>query len=478
LKIEQKRKGPLSPFRGLHINGLCESSVGLLGFLDEIPVGIVVVDRDRRVQLINRALQALTGFLPQEAYGMPCHYLLRSNVCLQACQNKLLGKGSEPICAEANIVNKNRQKIPVRLTTGPMLDAKGKLVGFIESVEDMRPLETPRDETGKSFLFEKMVGRSHEMQRIFRVIPVIAQTDSSVLITGQTGTGKDFVAEAIHAVSTRAKGPFIKVNCGALPETLLESELFGHQKGAFTGAIENKPGRFRIAHNGTLYLTEIGDLPLGLQVKLLSFLDDKVLHPLGSTKGIHVDVRVIAATHRNLEQMVREGAFREDLLFRLNVVRLHLPPLVSRGDDIRMLMDHFLQTFSPRFKKKVTEFSDEAKQVLLKYPYPGNVREMRNIVEYAVNVCEGHCVQPGHLPAYVVEYDPGKSEDNGPPVGGATPQPLGSADRFAGVSWAEAERKLILEAMVRAQGRRAEAAKILGWGRSTLWRKMKRHGLM
>lgn len=468
----------MSPFRGLHINGLCESSVGLLRFLDEIPVGIVVFNRDRKVLIINRALEALTGFLPQEAYGIPCHYLLRSNVCLQGCQNNPVGKGSEPVCTEANIINKSRQKIPVRLTMGPLLDVKGKLVGFIESVEDIRSLEEPTDESGKSFLFEKMVGRSHEIQRIFRVIPVIAQTDSSVLITGQTGTGKDFVAEAIHSASSRAKGPFIKVNCGALPETLLESELFGHQKGAFTGAVENKPGRFRLAHNGSLYLTEIGDLPLGLQVKLLSFLDDKVLHPLGSTKGIHVDVRVIAATHRNLEQMVREGKFREDLLFRLNVVRMHLPPLMKRGDDIRMLMDHFVQTFSPRFKKKVTGFSDEAKEILLKYPYPGNVRELRNIVEYAVNICEGHSIQPVHLPAYVVEYDPEKIEDSGLPEIGPAPLQSGSADRFSGVSWGEAERKLIIDAMVRAKGRRAEAAKILGWGRSTLWRKMKRHGLM
>jgi two-component system response regulator AtoC len=175
--------------------------------------------------------------------------------------------------------------------------------------------------------------------------------------------------------------------------------------------------------------------------------------------------------------MVREGTFREDLLFRLNVVRLHLPPLAKRGDDIRMLMDHFLQTFSPKFKKKVTEFSDEAKQTLLNYPYPGNVRELRNIVEYAVNVCEGHCIQLGHLPAYVVEFDSEKIEDNGIQHDGIPAQPLSHLDRFAGVTWAEAERKLILDAMVRVQGRRADAAKILGWGRSTLWRKMKRHGL-
>lgn len=468
----------MSPVRSLQIKGLCDSHVPLPQFLDEIPVGVIVFNPDRKVVLINRALEALTGFLHQEAYGIPCQYILRSNLCLQSCQMKLVGQKSEPVCAEANIINRNRQKIPVRLTTGPILDAKGNLVGFIKCVEDLRSLEDPIDESGRSFLFGKLVGRSQEMQRIFRIIPVIAQTDSSVLITGQTGTGKDFVAEAIHHASNRAKGPFIKVNCGALPEALLESELFGHQKGAFTGAVESKPGRFRLAHNGSLYLTEIGDLPLNLQVKLLSFLDDKVLHPLGSTKGIHVDVRVIAATHRNLEQMVREGRFRQDLLFRLNVVRLHLPPLVKRGDDIRMLMDHFLQTFNPRFKKKVTEFSDEAKQILLKYPYPGNVRELRNIVEYAVNVCDVDRILPEYLPTYILEYNPDEQEIHEEPENGGPHPVTQRPEEPSHGLWADRERRMIVEAMVKAQGRRNEAAKILGWGRSTLWRKMKRYGLV
>lgn len=464
--------------RGFQIKGFRDSSVALPQFLDEIPVGVMVFGPDRRVLLMNRALQALTGFLGREAYGIPCSYILRSNLCLQGCQMKLVGETSEPVCAEANIINRNRQKIPVRLTTGPLLDSKGNLVGFVKSVEDLRSLEDVVDDSQKSFLFGKMVGRSQEIQRIFRVIPVIAQTDSSVLITGQTGTGKDFVAEAIHQASNRAKGPFIKVNCGALPESLLESELFGHQKGAFTGATENKPGRFRLAHNGTLYLTEIGDLPLNLQVKLLSFLDDKVLHPLGSTKGIHVDVRVIAATHRNLEQMVRQGTFREDLLFRLNVVRLHLPPLMQRGDDIKMLINHFLQTFSPRFKKKVSEVHDDARQILLNYPYPGNVRELRNIIEYAVNICEGNCILPEHLPTYILEYTPGEPTVNEAPQMISDSPPPPRTVESTDLSWTDAERKMIMDAMIKAQGRRQEAARILGWGRSTLWRKLKRYGMV
>jgi transcriptional regulator with PAS, ATPase and Fis domain len=315
------------------------------------------------------------------------------------------------------------------------------------------------------------------MERVFQILPVIAQSDSSVLITGETGTGKDFVAEAIHQASPRAKDPFIKVNCGALPETLLESELFGHQKGAFTGAVENKPGRFRLAHNGTLYLTEIGDLPLSLQVKLLTFLDDRIVYPLGSTKGFQVNARVIAATHRNLEQMVRDGRFREDLLFRLNVVRVHLPPLRERGDDVRLLLDHFLHTYVAQFKKPVKGFSARALRILLDYTYPGNVRELRNMVEYALNICQEELIHPKHLPAYLTDpkqrdWDREEEKQEVPSFSrslGQVPQP--------DVNWVDVERGMILDAMVKAGGRRSKAAAMLGWGRSTLWRKMKQYGM-
>jgi len=468
----------LSPHPPLQIEGLCTSVIALKHVLDEIPMGVIVFSVDHRVVLVNRALEALTGFSADEAAGVPCHYLLRSNLCCHGCPTGVVKTKGEPVCSDANIVNRNRQKIPVRLTLAPILDHDGELAAFIESVEDIRSSEASLDRVGESFLTGKLVGVSHAMQRIFRIIPIIGQTDSSVLITGETGTGKDVVAEAIHHASSRAKGPFIKINCGALPEALLESELFGHQKGAFTGAIEHKPGRFRLAQNGTVYLTEIGDLPLSLQVKLLSFLDDKVVYPLGSTRGHHVDVRVIAATHRNLERMVREGRFREDLLFRLNVVRLQLPPLAKRGDDAKMLMDHFLQTFNARFSKKIQGFADEAKQVLLAYPFPGNVRELRNIVEYAVNVCEGNRVQPLHLPAYILEGDQREPDEDLLLGNGAAPSATVHANAHDESTWVDAERKMIIDAMVKAQGRKSVAAERLGWCRSTLWRKLKRHGIV
>lgn len=462
------------------INGLFNRPVEFAPLLDEIPVAIAVLDPDRKIVFVNRALEALTGFVHPDPAGIPCAHVIRSDICLQRCPMARKEDLTDPVCIEGDIINRDRQKIPVRVTFAPVRDVKGRLVGFLETLEDVRLLRELDGKIGTAYGFGQLVGRSPEMERIFRILPVIAQSDSSVLITGETGTGKDFVAEAIHQASQRAKGPFVKVNCGALPETLLESELFGHQKGAFTGAMENKPGRFRLAHNGTLYLTEIGDLPLSLQVKLLTFLDDKVVYPLGSTRGFHVNVRVIAATHRNLEQMVREGRFREDLLFRLNVVRQHLPPLRDRGDDVRLLLDHFLYNLASQFKKSIKGFSAKSLRVLQSYSYPGNVRELRNIVEYAVNICQEDQIQPRHLPAYLTETraaqpTPG-TEKSAADLPDLPTIPLDSREMVP--NWETMERKMILEALLKARGRRTQAAKILGWGRSTLWRKMKQYEIV
>ncbi|QCQ21532.1 sigma-54 interaction domain-containing protein [Desulfoglaeba alkanexedens] len=448
--------------------------------LDEIPVGLVILDLDRRVAMMNRSAEALTGMSRDEARGLPCRHVVRSNLCLQRCPLPEMSSESEPVCLEGDIISRDRERIPVRTTFAPLEDPEGRLVGFLEALEDLRMLQALDASKGRVYSFGQIIGRSSQMQRIYEILPGVAQTDSSVLVTGETGTGKDLLAEAIHQASGRAKGPFVKVNCGALPESLLESELFGHEKGAFTGAGESKPGRFRLAHNGTLFLTEIGDLPLTLQVKLLTFLDDHVIYPLGSTKGVRVDVRIIAATHRDLKQMVREGRFREDLLFRLNVVRLHIPPLRERGGDVRLLLDHFLRAFTSQFQKPIRGFTDEALERLMRHPYPGNVRELRNIVEYAVNLCNRDRVGPDHLPPYLLEEPeaPAAKEAGGgeqPPV---REQPAGGPGRVSeSTTWMELERRMILEALLKAKGRRSRAAEILGWGRSTLWRKMKRHGI-
>lgn len=463
------------------IKNLAEFTISLESFIDNIPVGLSVVDRHRNILLVNRSFEALTGFSKSEVSGISCGQILRSKQCIKNCPILKMDEHSEPACNESDIINKERQLIPVRLNVATLKNIDGQIEGYIETIEDLRAIRELDTQIRHAFTFAHLIGHSPQMERIFKILPVFAQSDSSVLITGETGTGKDMIAEAIHQASNRSKGTFVKINCGALPENLLESELFGHQKGSFTGAVENKPGRFRLAHNGTLYLTEIGDLPLNLQVKILTFLDDQVIHPIGSTKGFQANVRMIAGTHRNLEKMVKEGKFRADLLFRLNVVRIHLPPLRERENDTRLLLDHFLNNLNTKLNKTISGFSPESLKTLFNYYYPGNVRELRNIIEYAMNICQGNRIELEHLPAYIFEATP-VIEDSllsqDPEL--TTYQPPTQIQESANQNhtWSEIEKNMILEALSKARGKRKKAAEILGWGRSTLWRKIKKYKIM
>jgi len=466
----------MSTSTAVRIEGLLSSPVQLSSLLDALPFGVMLLDADRRTLMINGAAETIIGLRREEARGLPCSDVLRSNLCQRDCPVLRARDLGDSVSEAGDIINRQRQKVPLRFTASPLKDSSGRDVGFLETMEVLHPPREIDRTLGESFGFGRILGRSAKMQELFRVLPTVVQSDASVLLTGETGTGKDVVAEAIHQASSRATAPFIKVNCGALSEALLESELFGHKKGAFTGAVADKPGRFALADKGTLFLTEIGDLPVQLQVKLLTFLDDQVVYPVGGTKGLQTDVRVIAATHRHLEGMVRDGQFRADLLFRLKVVQLHLPPLRERGGDVRLLVDHFLARFCSRLGKEVKGFSEEARQKLLTYPYPGNVRELRNVIEYAVNVCGEDRIGPEHLPSYLFDAAVNGLEeersDSVPPVVSDSPR-----EHVSGTSWSEVERQLILDALAKVKGRRGEAAKILGWGRSTLWRKIKRYGL-
>ncbi|PID74656.1 MAG: sigma-54-dependent Fis family transcriptional regulator, partial [Desulfobacterales bacterium] len=295
-------------------------------------------------------------------------------------------------------------------------------------------------------------------------------------------TGKDKIAEIIHKKSARARFPFIKINCGALPAGLLESELFGHVQGAFTGATRNKRGMFELAHHGTLFLTEIGDMPLPLQVKLLSVLDDREFVPVGGEQKVKVDVRIIAATHRPLREQIQKNTFREDLFYRLHVLHLHLPPLRERGEDIRALLDHFLYKFAKALGKQLVGFTPEAMQALVDYHYPGNIRELSNIVEYVVNICKKKKIEKDILPPYIFEMPPGKER---PELSGegrektvdAAPVVLEEDERVA-KSWNEIERQMIVDTLKKFRGNRTHSARELGWGRMKLYRKMKAYGLM
>jgi PAS domain S-box-containing protein len=449
--------------------------VAVGSLLDAIPHAIAVVDRELRVVVINEFLEALTGLSLSDVRGVYIDFVLRSNIAQRGRTFREVLVGGEPLVIEGDIISRDRRKLPMQFTISPLRDGDDATMGLVIVLDDLSTVTTASGLGGDQDMSESIIGQSPKMREVFDLIPLMAHTEASVLITGETGTGKDKIAEAIHKRSSRASKPFIKINCGALPESLLESELFGYVKGAFTGAVKDKPGMFRLAQGGTLFLTEIGDMPLPLQVKLLSVLDDREFFPLGGEKKIKVDVRIIAATHRPLKERVAAGEFREDLYYRLNVLHLPLPPLRARETAPRFLLTQFLRLFAERTGTGAKSFSEEALQLLMDYRYPGNIRELRNIVEYCVNICQSQRIEVEHLPKYLFARKP-EIEPRPRPL----PQPElpPSAVSTAGKDWQAIEKDLIIETLTQTRGNRTKAAEILGWGRTTLWRKLKLHGLV
>jgi DNA-binding NtrC family response regulator len=430
-----------------------------------------VVDRELRVVAVNRRLEPLTGLGQDEARGLYVDFVLRSSIGGRGrIFREVLDSGEDRV-VEGDILGRDRSRLAMRFTLAPLHGPGDEVIGLVITLDAPA---TPgagadRDDPGA----DTIIGQSAKMQAVFDLIPLMARTEASVLITGETGTGKDKVAEAIHQRSGRADRPFIKINCGALPEPLLESELFGYVKGAFTGAVKDKPGMFRLAQGGTLFLTEIGDMPLPLQVKLLSVLDDQEFFPLGGEKKVQVDVRIIAATHRPLKERVAAGLFREDLFYRLNVLHLHLPPLRERESDTRFLVNHFLRTFAGRTGTEARAFTPAALERIMAYPFPGNIRELRNVVEYCVNICPEGEIGVEHLPPPLLARAAEPVAAEAMVAAGTAPVPA----PVAGGDWLAIERQLIVDTLTRTRGNRSQAATILGWGRTTLWRKLKQHGL-
>lgn len=451
--------------------------------LDGVPCPIAILDHDLRLMEMNRHLEALIGYSVSEVRGFTYDQVLRTNIGRNHPLFRRALSNEEQGSEDGDIIGFNRKKIPMRFTVTPLQAETDQKKGIVLAIEDISALRRLNLDIFTAPAMG-LICHSPKMQEIMELLPVLAHTDSSVLITGETGTGKDLLAEAIHRSSKRSKYPFIKVNCGALPESLLESELFGHTRGAFTGAHNDKQGMFQLANGGTIFLTEIGDLPLPLQVKLLTVLDDREFFPLGSQKKVKVDVRIIAGTHRDLKALVEKGSFREDLFFRLNVLRIHIPPLREREGDLPLLIDHFIQLFSTNLNKRVRKLSPEAEQLLFSYCYPGNVRELRNIIEYGVNLCQGEIIGLNDLPSYLREMSSKKvTPAVAPPV---TEKGIIPAEQekdqeswkdWTDISgnWESIEKKRILAALSRHGGNRGEAAKSLGWGRVTLWRKMKKY---
>ena len=367
--------------------------------LESISDGVFTVDRDWRITSFNRAAEVITGIPRAEAIGRPCAEVLRASMCETDCAlRKTLEHGNSVINRTAFIVNAAGERVPISVSTAILRDDKGRVIGGAETFRDLSLVEELRKELAGRFKIGDLISRSGSMRRLFEILPQIAASESTALIQGETGTGKELVARAIHSLSLRGKGPFVAVNCGALPETLLESELFGYKAGAFTGAGKDKPGRFAMAEGGTLLLDEIGEISPALQVRLLRVLQDQIYEPLGGTQSLKANVRVIAATHCDLVALVKKGSFRQDLFYRINVVRIDLPPLRKRKEDISLLVEHFVARFNRIQDKSVSGVSPEVMALLMAHDYPGNVRELENIVEHAFVLCKAGRIEARHLP--------------------------------------------------------------------------------
>ncbi len=452
--------------------------------LEGIPHPAMILDAKCQICSMNRLIEAMTGYLKEEVTGLHGEFVLRSNVGNHRGQLfKKVAKSKESISVTGDILDANRQKVAVQYTVSPLFSNNNRFCGFLVVIEDISTHVTDSGVNIHHETTQEIIGYSPKMQAVLDLLPLLAQTDASVMITGETGTGKDKLAEVIHKNSSRSRYPFIKINCGALPPGLLESELFGHVKGAFTGATRDKPGMFKLAHRGTVFLTEIGDMPLPLQVKLLSFLDDREFVPVGGEQKISVDVRVIAATHKPLKKQIKKNEFREDLFYRLHVLHVHLPPLREREGDLQFLCDHFVQIFTTALGKNISGITPAAMKLLLNYKYPGNIRELKNIIEYAANVCRKKKIGQEHLPPYLTDVtEPEeKTEDTErqqPVAVIKTPaSPIRNTHQTNG-TWQDIEREMIVETLKKCAGNRTRTAEQLQWGRMKLWRKMKLYGLL
>jgi PAS domain S-box-containing protein len=431
--------------------------------LNSIADGVFTTDNDGKITFINKAGQEITGFSSKEAVGRYCFDVFRADICQSRCALKeTLKTKKEIIDLPATILKKGGQKVPISISTAVLKNEQGQIIGGVETFRDLSVIEELKKELFEKYTLGDIISKNYLIHDIFNILPNIAESDSTVLIQGASGTGKELFANAIHNLSQRKTKPFIKVNCGALPDTLLESELFGYVKGAFTDAKKDKLGRFALANGGTIFLDEVGDMSPSLQVKLLRVLQEKEYEPLGSTSPRKTDVRIIAATNKDLSKLMNEGKFRDDLFYRLNVVKIELPPLSKRREDIPLLVDAFIQKFNAKTGKQITGISDEALRLLLKHDYPGNIRELENIIEHAFVLCRGDRIDIDCLPKELIE-----GQEEKPP----------SLPLNEGTLLRKAEAEIIERTLKKYGGNRAETAQELGIDRTTLWRKMRKYDL-
>jgi len=428
--------------------------------LDSIADGVFTVNLDWEITSFNTAAEAITGIPRQEAVGRACFEVLRANVCETGCILRHTMETETPIVnMPVHIIRADKRSIPISVNTTLLKNPDGRVIGGVETFRDLRVVNRLRRALLKQQSFEDIISKNGKMMKLFSMLPQIAESNATVLIEGDSGTGKEIFARAIHNNSSKRKGPFVAVNCGALPDNLCESELFGYKAGAFTDAKKDKPGRFALAEDGTIFLDEIGDISPAVQIRLLRVLEEKVYEPLGSTKQIKTNARVIAATHRDVEKRVREGRFREDLFFRINVIRLRLPPLSERKEDIPLLVDHFIGHFNDMTGRKIVGMTQEAMAALMLYDWPGNVRELENAIEHAFVLCRGELIRLECLPERLI------------PKNGTLVVPTG-------LTLKEIEREAIQQALERNRWKKVATARELGIDKNTLRRKIQRLGIL
>jgi PAS domain S-box-containing protein len=453
-----------SPFAEL-INRVHFEERSLKIILDNLDVCIFTINRGGYITFFNTAAERISGYSRQEVLGTPCETIFGKDA-----ENDLqflmatIKDGKPRLGNGGRLTTRDGESVPFKARYMPLENEQGKIVGGLATLQDLILADQLDRVMSDRYSFHHMIGKNPTMQKIFEMVGVVAKTDATVLIEGSTGTGKDLLAKVIHSASKRSRKPFVKVNCAALPDNLLESEMFGYAKGAFTGADRDKPGRFNEADEGTFFLDEIGDLPLSLQAKLLRVLEDKEFYPLGSRHTMKVNVRIISATNRGLENLVAARQFREDLFYRLNVMRIELPPLKERRSDIPLLIRHIVRKLCATRTNRLHDISEGAMNILLNYDYPGNVRELENILEHALILCRDQMIQPEHLPDYVLK--------------GKTIFDINESPARMDKIQQNAERLKIEKRLLEHNGNRGKTASSLGINRTTLWRKMKRLGLL
>jgi len=428
--------------------------------LESISDGVFTVDHNWRIMSFNRAAEEITGTNRSEAIGRYCWEVFRSNMCEGDCALKrTMKEGKSFVSSSTYIINNRQQRVPIGVSTSPLKNEEGEILGGVETFRDHSIVEELRRELIGNFEVGDMVSRSKGMKKIFNILQQVAESDSTVLIEGETGTGKELMASALHNLSLRKDEPFVAINCGALPDSLLESELFGYKAGAFTNAMKDKPGLFQAAGKGTILLDEIGDTSSAFQVRLLRVLEEKEFQPLGSVEKIKTDTRIVAATNRDLGEMVDRGEFRRDLFYRINIIRFHLPPLRERMEDIPLLVERFIKKMNHIKGRAVSKVSKETMSLLLAHDYPGNIRELENIIEHGFVLCSEGEIEAAHIPAYLTQQASSRSNARF------------SMEESIGLS----EKETILKALKQTNYNRLAAAKELGVHKSTLFRKLKKY---